>query len=90
MATLSVLMPVHNAGQYVEAAVRSVLQQTFKDFELVVMNDGCTDDNLSRIAQFQDSRIRVINNESNLGIARTLNRALDLIRTEWIARMDAR
>jgi glycosyltransferase involved in cell wall biosynthesis len=89
MATVSVLMPVHNAGPYVEEAVRSVLRQTFKDFELVVMNDGCTDDTLSRIARFQDPRIRVISNESNLGIARTLNRALDLIRTDWIARMDA-
>lgn len=86
---VSVLMPVYNAGPFVEEAVRSVLQQTFADFELVVMDDGCTDDTLYRIAQFKDPRIRVIHNERNVGIARTLNRALDLIRTEWIARMDA-
>jgi len=89
VAEVSVLMPVHNAGQYVEEAVRSVLRQTFKDFQLVVMDDGCTDDTLSRIAQFKDPRIRVIHNEKNMGIARTLNKALDLIKTEWIARMDA-
>ncbi|MBN2568723.1 MAG: glycosyltransferase [Deltaproteobacteria bacterium] len=89
MSEVSVLMPVHNAGLFVEEAVRSVLQQTFTDFELVVMDDGCTDDTLSRIAQFKDPRIRVIRNERNLGIAPTLNRALDLVRTEWIARMDA-
>lgn len=89
MPEVSVLMPVHNAGLFVEDAVRSVLRQTFADFELVVMDDGCTDDTLFRIAQFKDPRIRVIRNEKNIGIARTLNRALDLIQTEWIARMDA-
>lgn len=89
MPEVSVLMPVHNAGLFVEGAVRSVLQQTFADFELVVMDDGCTDDTLARISRFKDPRIRVIRNEKNIGIAKTLNKALDLIRTEWIARMDA-
>jgi glycosyltransferase involved in cell wall biosynthesis len=89
MPEVSVLMPVHNAGLFVEEAVRSVLQQTFADFELMVMDDGCTDDTLVRISRFKDPRIRVIRNEKNIGIAKTLNNALDLIRTEWIARMDA-
>src|SRR3989339_1984497 len=89
MPEVSVLMPVHDAGLFVEEAVHSVLQQTFTDFELVVMDDGCTDDTLARISRFKDPRIRIIRNEKNIGIAHTLNKALDLIRTEWIARMDA-
>ena len=89
MPEVSVLMPVHNAGLFVEEAVRSVLQQTFADFELVVMDDGCTDDTLALISRFRDPRIRVIRNEKKIGIAKTLNKALDLTRTEWIARMDA-
>jgi len=87
---ISVLMPVYNAEKYVSLAVDSILNQTFLDFEFIVINDGSTDgtlDILQRYAQ-QDSRIRLISRE-NKGLVATLNEGLALAKAPLIARMDA-
>ncbi|MBI1335754.1 MAG: glycosyltransferase [Phycisphaera sp.] len=87
---VTVLMPVYNAGRYLEEAVRSVLDQTWQDFELLVIDDGSTDGSgvvLDHFAQ-RDSRVRVVH-QSNAGIVNTLNRGLAEARGELLARMDA-
>ena len=89
MPKVSVLMPVYNAGQFLARAIDSILSQTFTDWELILINDGSTDDSESVIAQYEDSRIYYIRNGTNLGLIKTLNRGIDLCQGEYIARMDA-
>src|SRR4030088_1747169 len=85
---ITVLMPVYNAGKYIRDAIDSVLSQTFSDFELLIINDGSTDDAEKIIESFNDPRISVIN-QSNKGIAIALNTGLQLARAPYIARFDA-
>ncbi len=87
---ISVVMPVYNCEKYVDEAIESVLNQTFKDFELIIINDGSTDNTLEKIKKYEktDERIRIINNEKNLRIATSLNNAIDIARADIIARMD--
>lgn len=86
---VSVLMPVYNGEAFVAQAIKSVLRQTFHDFELIVIDDGSTDKSVDIVSGFDDSRIRLFQNQSNSGVAATLNRGLSLARGEYIARMDA-
>jgi len=86
---VTVLMPVYNAEKYVGEAIESILNQTFKDFEFLIINDGSTDKSLDVINSYSDPRIRVVNNETNLGLSPTLNKGIDLSNGEYIARMDA-
>lgn len=87
--SVSVLMSVYNAEQFVRDAIDSILSQTFADFEFLIINDGSTDRSLDIISSYKDPRIRLINNEHNLGLTRSLNRGLSLARGEYIARQDA-
>jgi glycosyltransferase involved in cell wall biosynthesis len=86
---VSVLMPMYNARKYLAETVESILGQTFENFELVAIDDGSTDDSAEIIARFTDPRIRLVRNEKNLGIARTLNMGVGICHGEYIARMDA-
>lgn len=88
--TISVLVPVHNAQRYVAASLQSVLAQSCGDFELIVFDDGSTDDSPRIIEQIarEDSRV-LFQRHSNRGMARTLNAMLTLARGQWIARLDA-
>jgi glycosyltransferase involved in cell wall biosynthesis len=86
---ISVVMPAYNAGKYIREAINSVLAQTFSDFELLIINDGSTDNTLEVIASFSDPRIILINQEVNKGIAAALNTGLLHAKTEYIARFDA-
>ena len=86
---VTVLMAVHNGADYVEAAVESILRQSFADFEFLIVDDASTDDTPPRLARFTDPRIRRVRNETNLGLARSLNRGLALARGVLIARQDA-
>jgi len=81
-------MPTYNAGPYIREAIDSILQQTFSDFEFLIVNDGSSDDSLSIIESFHDPRIRLINRE-NRGLIESLNEGLRLAKGEIIARMDA-
>lgn len=89
MARVSVLMPVYNAGKYLSKAIDSILSQTCKDWELILVNDGSTDNSEDIIAGYDDDRIYYIKNQENLGLIRTLNKGIDLCHGEYIARMDA-
>jgi glycosyltransferase involved in cell wall biosynthesis len=88
--TISVLMPVFNAAPYVESAVRSVLSQTFRDFELLIIDDGSSDASLSILERLAsaDARIR-LTTRPNKGLVATLNELLAGARAPWLARMDA-
>ncbi|MES2418185.1 MAG: glycosyltransferase family 2 protein [Bacteroidota bacterium] len=85
---LTVLMPAYNAQQYIAEAIKSVLTQSFNNFELLIINDGSTDKTLAIINTFDDKRIRIINQE-NKGIAAALNTGLSAANTIYIARFDA-
>jgi glycosyltransferase involved in cell wall biosynthesis len=86
---ITVLMPVYNAEQFLREAMDSILQQTFHDFEFLIIDDGSTDSSISIIQQYNDPRIRLLRNEKNLGISPTLNKGIELASSDLIARMDA-
>lgn len=85
---ITVLMPAYNAARYIGEAIASVLQQTFTDFELLIVNDGSTDETLNVINGFKDERIVVIS-QTNRGVADALNAGLKYARAPYIARFDA-
>ena len=86
---VSVLMPAYNAAKYINTAIESMLNQTFTDFEFIIINDGSTDETEEIIKSYQDSRIRYFKNETNIKLIATLNKGFDLCRGEFIVRMDA-
>lgn len=86
---ISVIMSVYNGEKYLREAIESILNQTFADFEFLIVNDGSTDGSLEIIQSYPDERIRVINNEQNIGLTKSLNRAIRQARGEFIARQDA-
>jgi glycosyltransferase involved in cell wall biosynthesis len=87
---ISVLMPVYNGQRYVAEAIRSVLAQTFQDFELIIVDDGSTDRTPKILALFEreDRRVRLIS-RPNTGIVGALNDALNAAEAPLLARMDA-
>ena len=85
---LSVLMSVYNGEKYLNLAVDSILKQTFKDFEFIIINDGSIDRTREILESYQDERIVLIHQENN-GLTRALNKGLSLAKGEFIARMDA-
>lgn len=82
-------MPVFNAAEYLGEAITSVLRQTLPDFELIVIDDGSTDDSLAVARSFRDPRIRVRAGSSNQGLVARLNEGLAEARAPFVARMDA-
>jgi len=89
MPKISVILPVYNAEKYLNEAIDSILSQTFTDFEFLLINDGSTDRSERIIQSYKDPRIVSISNEINKGLIYSLNRAIDLAKGEYIARMDA-
>jgi glycosyltransferase involved in cell wall biosynthesis len=87
---LSVLMPVYNGERYLREAVDSILGQTFRDFELIAVDDGSTDQSRQMLEQYasQDARVRVIS-RPNTGIVGALNDAIQASQSDLLARMDA-
>lgn len=85
---VSVLLPVHQGERYLREAVESILNQTFTDFELIIIDDASTDASAEIIGSYGDPRIRFVRNEANLGLTATLNEGLELSRGEYVARMD--
>ena len=88
---ISVVMPAHNSQKYITSAIESILTQTFKKFELIIVNDASTDATLRIIKTFakKDPRVRFISNKKRLDIAGSLNKGIAEARAEIIARMDA-
>ena len=86
---VSIILPVYNAALFLDAALQSLVRQTFADFELIAINDASTDASAAILAACADTRLRVLHNTENLGVAGTLNRGLQAARGAYIARMDA-
>ena len=89
MPKISVIMPVYNSEKYLREAIDSILDQTYGDFEFIIIDDGSTDSSPDIVRSYDDPRIRFYVNEKNMGVAGTLNRGLDLATGEYIARMDS-
>lgn len=81
-------MPTYNVAPYVKEAIESVLRQTYRDFEMLVIDDCSTDETVSIVRGIDDPRIHIVQNEKNVGLAENLNRGLSHITTEYVARMD--
>ncbi|PUV22964.1 glycosyltransferase family 2 protein [Sphingobacterium athyrii] len=88
MKLLSVILPVYNADEFVFESIKSILDQSFVDFELIIINDGSTDNSMEVIKKFKDDRIIFID-QPNRGLIDTLNMGLELSKGKYIARMDA-
>lgn len=87
---ISVIMSNYNTPEdYLRDAIESVLNQTYSEFEFIIVDDCSSDNSLEIIKSYNDPRITVIKNETNLGITKSLNRALAVSKGEFIARMDA-
>ncbi len=82
-------MPVYNARQYLAEAIESILQQTYSDWELIVVNDGSTDDSGAIARSFEDNRIRYYENETNMGLIYTRNRLISKASGEYISFLDS-
>lgn len=89
MALLTIIMPVYNASAFIKEAVESILNQTFQDFELWIVDDASTDDSISIAKSFQDSRIRFFSNTTNLGRIRTANSRVKEISSPYFTVTDA-
>ena len=86
---ISIILPVYNGEQYITAAIKSVLEQSYPNFKLIVIDDGSTDNTLDIIRSFSDERICCVQNQRNLGLIKSLNKGLELADGKYIARMDA-
>ena len=89
-AFISVIMATCNGERFLKLAVESILTQTFKEFEFLIVNDKSTDSTPDILKAFslKDKRIKVITNQENLGLTKSLNKALALAQGKYIARMD--
>jgi len=87
---ISVVMPVYNSETYLQESANSILNQTYTNFEFIVINDGSTDRSLDILTEYlrKDNRIAIIN-QQNSGLSNSLNRGIELSRSNLIARMDA-
>jgi len=85
---VTVQIPVYNGEKYLKECLESILNQTFTDFECLIIDDGSTDGSAAVIESFADPRIRFVRNERNMGISHTRNRGFDLARGTYIALMD--
>jgi len=86
---VSVVMPVYNGEKYLAEAIESILNQTYVDFEFIILNDGSTDRTEEIILSHDDPRIIYVRNKENLQIVKTLNKGIALAKGKYIARMDA-
>lgn len=86
---VSVVMPTRNAGPFLRPAIEGILNQSFRDFELIVINDGSTDNTPEILGGFNDDRLIVLTNERNLGIAASTNLGLAASRGEYVALQDS-
>lgn len=90
MSSIGVILPVYNGENFIGQSVESILKQTFTDFTLYVIEDGSKDKTINTLNNFNDKRLKVIQNDGNKGLIYSLNRGLELSREcKYIARMDA-
>lgn len=88
---VSIILPAYNAEDTIQCAIQSIMRQTYKDYEVVAIDDGSSDKTFSILAAYQlkHSNIRLVKNDNNMGLIKTLNLGLDLAQGEYVVRMDA-
>lgn len=85
---LSVVIPLYNKEKFIVETLKSVLNQTFKNFEIVIVDDGCTDNSVNEIKKIQDTRIRIIH-QKNQGVSAARNAGIQAAKYDWVALMDS-
>jgi len=91
MVDVSIIMPVYNGSRYLQEALESVLNQTYYNFEFIIINDGSIDDTAKILEKYKrkDPRIKIITNTKNIGIAKSLNIGIKISSGKYIARIDS-
>lgn len=87
--SVTVMMPVRNGAKYIRKAIESILCQTFTDFELLILDDGSTDQTVNIVRSYKDKRIRLIQNDKSLNLAEARQKAVVLSRGKYIAYLDS-
>lgn len=87
--TVSVVLPAYNADRWLAKAIDSILLQSLRDLELILIDDGSTDGTLDVLARYNDRRLIIVRNATNEGLVAALNQGIELARGRYIARMDA-
>lgn len=87
--SISVIMATHSGGPYLPEAINSILNQTFSDFEFIIINDAAKPETAELLNSYTDPRIKIIVNSENLGLTKSLNKGLSIAQAEYVARMDA-
>ena len=85
---ISVIMGVYNGAKYLKASIDSILNQSFTDFEYIIINDGSTDNTSDILESYNDRRLKIIE-QKNIGLTKSLNKAIKLSKGVFIARQDA-
>jgi len=85
---ISIVVPMYNVESYIGDCIQSILKQTFQQFEIICVNDGCTDNTLAVLSQFEDNRIRVVS-QKNQGLSAARNTGINLCRGLYIALLDS-
>lgn len=88
---VSVIMSVYNGEKYLKEAIESIFNQSFGDFEFIIVDDGSSDNTLKILKEYakKNSRVKIIKNKNNIGLTKSLNKAIQDAKGEYIARMDA-
>ena len=86
---ITVIMAVHNGAPFVQESIQSILTQTFKHFEFLIIDDGSTDNSLEILDSTRDSRVTILSNKTRETLPRALNKCLAQVKTEFVARQDA-
>lgn len=89
MVKISVIMSVYGYEEYIGASIASIVNQSFKEWELIIIDDGCSYNLETIVNSFDDSRIKLLQNQSNIGLTPSLNKGIDGSRGKYIARQDA-
>jgi glycosyltransferase involved in cell wall biosynthesis len=82
-------MPTYNSGSSILFAIKSIINQTFCNWHLIVIDDGSTDGSLNLIKHITDSRVKIVRNKQNLGLSYRLNQGIDMVKSKYIVRMDS-
>jgi len=87
--TISIIIPAYNRAATIRGAIESVLRQTYTDFELLIVDDGSTDDTMARVTEISDPRIRLLANPENMGASAARNTGIKNARGKWVAFQDS-
>lgn len=85
---VSIILATYNRSKYISKAIESVLNQSYRDFELVIIDDASTDKTSEVLNSYNDSRIKIISNKNNLGFVKSLNKGIKYAKGKYIARID--